>query len=336
LNTAAASRKYWLKYEKKEIRMLARIIELVANCRNFLITSHVRPDGDSIGSELALYLALRGMGKEAAVFSQDGVPETYRFLPGAAAVSRDFGPTESYDALFVLDCSDLGRVGKRAERLTAIKYVISIDHHVTNGDFSDLCILDPGASSTGELVFKLVRELNAPVTPEIATNLYTAILTDTGSFHYSNTGADALKIASELVRAGADPSYIAEQIFESNPPAKARLFARAVQTLKLEMDGRVGSMLVSRGMLNEANATLENTENFVDFVRAIKGVEIALLYTEMEDRFYKVSMRSKGDINVERIAVKFGGGGHVNAAACRITGDEEYVRNRILREITEG
>ncbi len=316
--------------------MLTRISEIIADCRNFLITSHVRPDGDAIGSELALYLALRGLGKKVSVYNQDGVPETYRFLPGAGAVSRDFGRTDDYDALFVLDCSDLDRIGKSSEKLTAIKYVISIDHHITNGDFSDICILDPRASSTGELVYKLIRELRADVTPEIATNLYTAILTDTGSFHYSNTGSESLTIAGELVGAGADPSHIAEQIFESNPPAKIRLFTRAVQTLELQWDGRIGSIFVSREMLGGANATLEHTENFVDFVRAIKGVEVALFFTEMEENKYKISMRSKGRINVEKIAVKYGGGGHVNAAACRISGDLEYVRKLIIQDIIEG
>jgi len=316
--------------------MLTRIIDIIAECRNFLITSHVRPDGDAIGSELALYFALRNLGKDASVYNQDGVPETYQFLPGAGAVSRDFAPTESYDALFVLDCSDVNRIGKESEKLTAIKYVISIDHHVTDGDFSDICLLDPGASSTGELVYKLIREINADITPEIATNLYTAILTDTGSFHYSNNGADTLTIASELVRAGAKPSHIAEQIFESNPPAKIRLFTKAVQTLKLEWEGRIGSIFVFRDMLREADASLEHTENFVDFVRAIKGVEVALFYTEMEDFSYKVSMRSKGNINVEKIAGRYGGGGHVNAAACRIAGNLDDVRSRIMQDIVEG
>lgn len=316
--------------------MLTRITEIVSECRNFLITSHVRPDGDAIGSELALYLALRSLGKKASVYNQDGVPETYKFLPGSAAVSGDFGRPESYDALFVLDCSDLDRVGKASDRLMAIKYVISIDHHVSNGKFSDFCILDPGASSTGELVFKLIREMRVDISPDIATNLYTAILTDTGSFHYSNTGADSLKIASELVRCGASPSLIAEQIFESNPPAKIRLFTKAVQTLKLECDGKIGSIFVFRDMLREASANLEHTESFVDFVRAIKGVEVALFYTEMDDLTYKISMRSKGKINVEKIASRYGGGGHVNAAACRIAGNLDYVRSLITKGIIEG
>lgn len=316
--------------------MLTRISEIIGDCSRFLITSHVRPDGDAIGSELALYLALRSLGKDVSIYNQDGVPEAYRFLPATAAVSRDFGRAESYEAVFVLDCSDLDRIGRDSEKLTAIKYVISIDHHLSNGEFSDIGILDPGASSTGELVFKLIRELKIEITPEIATNLYTAILTDTGSFHYSNTGAESLGIASELVRAGADPAHIAGQVYESNPPAKIRLFAKAVQTWKLEWEGRVGSIVVSREMLREADANLEHTENFVDFVRAIKGVEVALFFLEMGDDSYKVSMRSKGRINVEKIASRHGGGGHANAAACRISGDLDSVYAGILQAIIEG
>jgi phosphoesterase RecJ-like protein len=316
--------------------MLNRISEIITQCRSFLIASHVRPDGDAIGSELALYLALKGLGKEVSVYNQDGVPETYRFLPGAEAVSREPGSIDSYDALFVLDCSELDRIGDNAEKLAAVNFVVSIDHHVTNGNFSDACILDPQASSTGELVFRLIREIGAPLTPDIATNLYAAILTDTGSFHYSNTGADSLEIASKLIRAGADPAHIAEQIFESNPPAKIRLFTKAIQTLKLERDGMIGTIFVFREMLGDANATLEHTDNFVDFVRAIKGVEVALFFSEMEDNSYKVSMRSKGKVNVEKIAVKYGGGGHVNAAACRVAGDAQYVRDLIMRDVIEG
>jgi phosphoesterase RecJ-like protein len=319
-----------------ELKMLTRISEIISEGRKFLITSHVRPDGDAIGSELALYLALKNLGKKVSVYNRDGVPEIYQFLPGAGEVSRDFGPTESYDALFVLDCSDVDRVGKESKKLTAIKYVISIDHHVSDGDFSDIGILDPGASSTGELVYKLIREIKVDITPEIATNLYAAILTDTGSFHYSNTGADALKIASELVKGGANPSHIAGQIFESNPPAKIRLFAKAVQTLTMEWEGKIGSIFVFRDMLREADANWEHTENFVDFVRAIKGVDVALFFAEIEDNSYKISMRSKGNINVERIASRYGGGGHVNAAACKLAGDLESVRSRIMKDIIEG
>lgn len=316
--------------------MLSRISDIVAQCRNFLITSHVKPDGDAIGSELALYFALRGLGKNVSIYNQDGVPDTYLFLPGAETVSREFGPIESYDALFVLDCSDVDRIGQESKKLTAIKYVISIDHHATNGNISDICILDPDASSTGELIYRLLRQIKVKITPEIAANLYTAILTDTGSFHYSNTGADALKIAGELVAAGANPSHIAGLIYESNPPAKIRLFTKVVQTLKLESEGRVASIFVFRDMLREAGASLEHTENFVDFVRSIKGVEVALFFTEMDDRSFRVSMRSKGRINVEKIASRYGGGGHVNAAACRIPGDLDHVRDLIMRDIVEG
>ena len=314
--------------------MLTRISRIVAECQRFLITSHVRPDGDALGSEIALYLALRSMGKEVFIYNQDSVPETYGFLPGSEAVSGQLGDVNGYDAIFVLDCSELDRVGRLAEAIKKARYVINIDHHVTRGGFADICLVDPDASSTGELVYRLLKEIKAEVTPDIAVNLYTAILTDTGSFHYSNTGVESFRIAAELVAAGADPSVIAQNIYESNPLAKVRLFKKAIQTLELEWDGKIGSMSVFQQMLREAEAKTEHTENFVDFVRAIKGVEVAVFYTEMEDSFFKVSLRSKGLINVEIIAGHFGGGGHPNAAACRIYGDLEYVRSHVMRAIT--
>lgn len=313
-----------------------RIVAIIKNGRKFLITSHERPDGDAVGSELALYHILLGLGKEAHIYNQDSVPEIFRFLPGADKVSPDAGDVGGYDCVFVLDCSELDRIGRNADVLKPVKDVISIDHHVSNGHFSQLAILDPAASSTGELVYKLMRELKAELTAEIAINLYAAILTDTGSFHYANTGAESLSIAGELVRAGADPAAIARKIYESNPPAKVRLFKEAVQTLTFEWDGRVGSILVTQEMFRKAGASIEHTEGFVEYVRAIKGVEVAVFYMEMDAASFKVSMRSKGNINVDRIAGLFGGGGHANAAACMVSGDMETVRSRVMQAIRGG
>lgn len=311
-----------------------KIKEIITRCRRFLITSHVRPDGDALGSELALYLILKGLGKEVSIYNQDGVPDVYRFLPGADVVAAEPGDLSGYDALFVLDCSELDRVGRNANRLKQISYVINIDHHVSNGQFAELSILDAQASSTGELIYRLMIELNAPLTEEIAVNLYTAILTDTGSFHYSNTRSESLRIAGDLVSAGVDPAAVAEKIYESNDLAKVRLFKKAIQTLRLEWDGRIGSISVFRDMLREAGAQNEHTEGFVDYVRAIKGVEVAVFYTEMDEDLFKVSLRSKGRINVERVAGLFGGGGHLNAAACMVSGDLESVRSQIIGAIT--
>ncbi len=285
--------------------MLNRISKIVSECDNFLITSHIKPDGDGIGSVLALYHALRGLGKKAIVYNQDPVPEVYGFLPGSSLIRSELGAVEDFGALFILDCSDPDRIGVESERFKSIKYAINIDHHLTNGGFTDFSLLDPGASSTGELVFKLLKQLNVVMTPDIAINLYTAIITDTGSFRYSNTGSEALRIAGELVKAGVEPQYVAEKIYESTPLSKARLFAKALRTLKIACEGRIASITVLREIMEEAGAKSEHTENFVDYARSIEGIEVGILYTEIDDNYFKVSLRSKGRINVEVIARRF-------------------------------
>ena len=313
--------------------ILKKIIDKVASCRTFLITSHVRLDGDAIGSELALYYILRGMGKEAFVYNQDPVPKIYGFLPGAEAVAQTLGRTERFDAAFLLDCSDIDRVGEETHRIASVPTLINIDHHISNQAFCELAWVEAQASSTGEMIFHLAEALGASITEEVAVNLYTAILTDTGSFRYANTGAETFSIAAKLVERGISPYHIAEKVYEAVPIPKIRLLAIAMKTLAFDWEGRISSINVSQEMFEQAEAEPEHADSFADFVRAIEGVEVGVFYTEMPDGRYKVSFRSKGRIDVERIASQFGGGGHAAAAACRVPGDFETVRARINRAI---
>ncbi len=311
------------------------VIHLIRSNRSFLITSHVRLDGDAVGSELALYHVLRGMGKKAVVYNQDETPGNYRFLPGSETIIHTLNDLdlEKWDAIFVLDCSEIGRVGTAASLIATAKPLVNIDHHISNkGDFA-VSFIDPGASSVGELIYRLIEEMKAPLTGEIATNLYTAIMTDTGSFRYSNTGADTFMIAGKLVEAGADPYGIAKMVYENNPKAKVRLLAKVLETLEFAWDDRISTLSVSREQIRDAGALAEHTDNFVDFARAIEGVEVAAFFTEMPDNSYKVSMRSKGRISVERVAGLFGGGGHFSAAACRLEGDLAEAKKRIIEAI---
>jgi len=312
---------------------MKEIIEAIKNKRRFLITSHLKLDGDALGSELALFHLLRDMGKEASIYNEDPTPGNYAFLPGAERIVRDLPPLDGFDAAFVLDCSELDRVGSQAARIAAVRPLINIDHHVSNGGFTPLALVDPRASSTGELVLRLIEALGAPVTGEIATALYTAILTDTGGFRYSNTTPEALVAAGRLVEHGADPQGISQHVYEDNPPAKVRLLARAIQSLTFERDGRVGYLVVLQRDFAETQALAEHTEGFVDIPRSVKGVVVSVLFTEMPDGVFKVSLRSKNAYNVEQVARAFGGGGHMNAAACRIGGGFAEVRRRLMEEI---
>lgn len=315
------------------ITKMQRIIDAIRNNERFLITAHVRLDGDAVGSELALYHALRGMGKEAVVFNEDSVPWNYRFLPGCDAIIHDLPPLEQFDGIFVLDCSELDRVGEGAERIRATRRIINIDHHLSNEGFTELRLTDARASSTGELLYRLLDAMGIALTTDVATNLYAAILTDTGGFRYASTSKDTLIAAGMLLGAGADPQWISENIYENNPLARLRLLAAVLGTLTLELDDMVGSLVVSQEALTAAGATPEHTDGLVDYPRSIQSVVISVLFTQIAGNLYKVSLRSKGKWNVERVARSFGGGGHLNASACRISGDLPDVRRRLMEAI---
>jgi phosphoesterase RecJ-like protein len=315
--------------------MIKEIIEAINKGRSFFITAHVRLDGDALGSELALYLMLHDLGKKAVIYNQESTPAHYRFLPAAQKIVHEPGDIEQYDVAFILDCGELERVGDQAEKIGRIKKLINIDHHISNSGFWEIRMLDAEASSTGEMLFRLMQEMHIKMTKDICTNLYAAILTDTGGFRYSNTRQGALWAAGKLVENGADPQWISENIYESDPPAKLKLLAKTMKTLSLDLERRICSLVVTWQALQETGASVEHTDGFVDIPRAVKGIDISMLYTQLDKDHFKLSLRSKGKVNVEQIAKKFGGGGHINAAACRIEGNIEAVKQQVLEAIKE-
>ena len=313
--------------------MIQKIVDIINRHQRFLITAHVKLDGDAVGSELAFYLLLRCLGKDATIYNQDKTPDNYRFLPGSDIILNTLPPPDSFEVAFILDCSELDRVGDEALRIGTINTLVNIDHHVSNGGFCEVRLIDPAASSTGELVFRLLTAMKTTITAEMATNLYTAILTDTGGFHYGNTGKDTFIAAGHLVESGANPQWISENIYESYPIGKIRLLAKAMQSLSFDCRDRVGSLVVFHRDFEETGALWEHSEGLVDLPRSVDGVEISILYTELPDGNFKISLRSKGVTNVERVAKGFGGGGHVNAAGCRMEGNIDTVKRRLLEAI---
>ncbi|MEA2014347.1 MAG: bifunctional oligoribonuclease/PAP phosphatase NrnA [Thermodesulfobacteriota bacterium] len=313
--------------------MFDRVIEIINSCSTFLITSHIRPDGDALGSELAIYHLLRDMGKEAVVYNQDKTPIIYEFLPGSSNIIHSLNSVNGFDAAFVLDCSDIERVGDENDRIGSVKQIINIDHHVSVGTFSDILILDSTASSTGEIIHRLLKYMGATISEEIATNIYTAILTDTGSFRYSNTGSNTFAAAADLVENGANCRYIAEKIYETRSAVQIRLMGKTLETLELFAGGKIGFICISQKTLRREGALPEHTEGFVDIVRSIQGIEIAICCYEVSKDRFKVSLRSKGNVDVEQIAARLGGGGHINASACRINGDIKAVKTAVLNVI---
>lgn len=313
--------------------MFSRISDMIGRHQAFLITSHQRPDGDSLGSELAVFNMLRGLGKDVVIYNQDRTPENFHFLPGSDRIVNELSAAANFDVAFILDCSELKRIGAVSSSLSSIPNLVNIDHHISNGGFCDVRLIDPNASSTGELIFRLVREMGFQITFDMATCLYTAIITDTGGFRYGNTSRESLLAAADLVARGADPQWIAENIYECEPKARIDLMAAVLRTLAVEEDGRVASLTVTQKALAESGAVQEHTEGFADLPRSIRGVEIAIFYLELPDGRFKLSLRSKGKVNVERVARVFGGGGHINAAGCEIGGELSEIQRRVIEAI---
>ncbi len=315
--------------------MISDIMKAIHEGENFLITAHVRLDGDALGSELAVYLMLKDMGKKAVVYNQDRTPERYQFLPAAHNITHSISNIEQYDTCIVLDCSDLERVGEEADNIQKIKRLINIDHHVSNNGFCPLKMLDAKASSTGELVFRLMKEMRVKMSRDICTNLYAAIITDTGSFRYSSTTKETFMVAGVLVGEGANPQRIAEGIYESDSPARLKLLAKALSTLSLDLESKVGSMVVTQKDLQETGAAWEHTEGFVDIPRTVRGIEVSVLYTQRGENNFKLSLRSKAKFDVEKVARKFGGGGHIHASSCWMKGDIETIKSQIIEAVKE-
>ncbi|HEU5401414.1 MAG TPA: bifunctional oligoribonuclease/PAP phosphatase NrnA, partial [Terriglobales bacterium] len=308
--------------------MLAEVLNQIGRRTRFVLTSHARPDGDAIGSVLACSQILRSMGKQADVFLFDGVPQVYRPLPFADSIVQTSRIPESYEAAVILECDSIQRT--RLEGLDR-HYLINIDHHSSARPFADVNWIDPHACATAEMIFRLAREAGVKLSPEIATCLYTAVLTDTGSFGYAGTSERTFVLAQELVRAGANPVAIAQNVYFSNPTAKMRLLGAALNNL--HRDGALAWMYVTRADMERTEALEEHSEGLVNYALAIEGVEVALFFRELADRRYRVSLRSKGAVNVATIAEQFGGGGHECASGCALEGPLSVAIERVVAQL---
>ncbi len=310
---------------------LAEIISELKRCNSILISVHKSPDGDALGSQLALMHALEKLNKNVTANNLDPVPEMYRFLPGSSRILTGSSAAGRYDAFVVLD-SDPPRTGLFNGRYPA-DTLINIDHHVTNQLEWKLTWLDPDASATGEMVYRLIMGLGVSLDRDIALCLYTAIFTDTGSFRYSNTSPASMRIAADLVDAGADPWFVTENVYESYEYRRIKLLGSVLSGIERTEDGRVAWVVVTTDLYRQTGARAEDTENFVNFVRSVKGVEVAVLFRQTAEAQYKISMRSKGRIDLSVLAQSLGGGGHKNASGCILDGTFEEVKSRVLREV---
>jgi phosphoesterase RecJ-like protein len=291
----------------------AALLDAVTGGRRFLLSSHQRPDGDAIGSAVGMALALQTLGKEATVV-MDGVPPA--FLLPFPAVDRIIVTAETAataDAVLVMECSTLDRTGVRGLDRSP---VINIDHHPGNTNYGAINWVDEGAAACGELVFTLIDALGVPLTPDIATHLYLAILTDTGSFHFSHLTPRTYELAGRAVAAGADPQMIARTHYDSNSLARVRIFGSVLNGMAIHAAGRVALLTITEQTARDLGGTYDDTEGLINFPLTVKDIQAVAFFKEMGPDDWRVSLRSKGPVDTGRIAKQFGGGGHFNAAGC--------------------
>lgn len=316
--------------------MLSQVVELIENKSTFGITTHIKPDGDGVGSSLGLCWLLRSLGKSAEVIVHGEVPPAYKSLPGADEI-RDVKAIDSqYDAIFVIECSDLSRPGIAG---LDSEFTVNIDHHATSEHFGTINWIDSTASAVGEMIYNLCKAIGGRVTKEIAECVYMALVTDTGSFHFSNTTDRTLKVASELIKAGAKPAAISEAVYNNYPWSRVELMRQVIGTIKRHAEGRIASMRQTLEMRRIAGAVDGDNNGFVNIPLAARDVLASIYMREVGENKYRVSLRSKGDINVARVAEKFGGGGHANAAGCSVEGNwdekEAEIVARLRAEISQ-
>jgi phosphoesterase RecJ-like protein len=299
--------------------------------QTFLITSHARPDGDSIGSQLAMAYGLRSLGKRVRVVNRDPAPPHYLAFPGVDGIEIAESVSGVFDALIVMECSDLSRTGLSGlERY----FAINIDHHVGNTHYGALNWFDPTAAACGEMVFELIAALGVRLTREIATHVYLAILTDTGSFHHSNITGRTFDICRQTVEAGVDPAAMARSVFDSNSFGKLRLIGALLNSMQVSADGRVAVLYLDDETLRAAGCTYNDTEGLINLPLTASEIQ-AVVFFKVFSGEIRVSLRSKGDVDVREVARFYGGGGHKNAAGFTVVGGLDEVRGPILARVID-
>ena len=313
--------------------VLAAFEPLLAQASEFLVTAHIDPDGDAVGSCLGLAHALRHLGKKGDVVLDSPVPATLAFLPGADLIRGPEGSAGRYRAAFVLDSPSLERIGSVARCLAQGARIAVIDHHRGNEGFGDVRLVNPESSATAELVYDLIELLRVPVSAEIAECLYTGILSDTGGFRYANTSAGTLRIAARLVERGARSSVVAEALYATKTAPSLRILGLALASLETKGAGRIGAMTISREMFEQAGAAPEDADGIVQYAKALAGARVGILIQEVAKDEIRASLRSDGTVDVNQVAALFGGGGHRNAAGLRVRGALGKVRQDLFQAL---
>lgn len=318
--------------------MIEKTARHLADSKSILIVSHANPDGDAVSSLIALGLGLEKLNKKVVLYNESLIPAVYRFLPSVDRISQDLDTEMQFDTVIVLDCGDLERIGDAVQTVLAEQIVINIDHHVTNTGFGDIQFVDPEACATAELIHRLLKHLSVPIDTAIATAIYTGILTDTGSFRFSNTNLSTFAICTEMVEKGVRPFDVAQCVYGTYSLGRIKLLNLALDSIEISSNGKLSIMTITQEMLNMTRTQLDDVDGLIHYARRIEDVKVAALIQELRNgkkpsdnqhRFH-VSLRSDGTVDVASIAAAYGGGGHSNAAGFGIDAKLSEVKSKIV------
>jgi bifunctional oligoribonuclease and PAP phosphatase NrnA len=318
---------------KPHPKIIDRILDGISKHKTFCVVGHIRPDGDCIGSQLGLTLALRDQGKKVTCWNEDRLPLKLAFLDPEHLVQKPH-PGVAFDCVIATDAASFERLGKTGSAIGKRKLFINIDHHASNTRYADLNWISDREASSGELIFRLLKAANWPITPPIADCLFTAVSTDTGSFQYPNTRPSTYNVAGELVKRGANLAKICDEVYQSYPLSRARLLQHAYNRFRLTHDNQIAYLWLKKADFIRTGADTDDSEGLIDHIRAIEPVIVACVFEELEPELTRISLRSKSEkVNVNEIAAMFGGGGHRAAAGARIPGPPMTVQRRVIAAV---
>jgi phosphoesterase RecJ-like protein len=307
---------------------LQQVVDAIGARQRFVISSHARPDGDSIGSSLSMALALRALGKEARVVHKDRAPEPLLGFPGMSGIEIADRVNGDFDAGIIMECGELARSGVAG---LDGRFLINIDHHPGNSGFGQINWFDASAAACGEMVFDVIRALNVPLTVGIATHIYLAILTDTGSFHYSGISPRTFDICRLTLEAGVDPVLMARTVYDSNNLGRLKLFGSVLNAMRIDHSGRIAILYLDHEMTRAAGGTYDDTDGLINEPLTVKEIQAVVFFKQVQGDEYRVSMRSKGDVDIGAIARAFGGGGHKNAAGCTVISPIDVLQGTLVK-----
>jgi phosphoesterase RecJ-like protein len=310
-----------------------QIIHHLKNSNNLFLATHTNPDGDAIGSLIAMGLSLEALNKRTTLYNESPIPAVYRFLPFADRIVQYVDKANIYDTAIILDCSDLERIGKAVSMVNKIPIIINIDHHITNTCYGDFQLIKTSACATTEIVYNLMKDMAVPINKAIAASIYTGILTDTGSFRFSNTNRAAFEICEEMVELGVDPYSIAQHVYGTYSLGRIKLLNMALDSIEISYNGLLSMMTLTRDMFYETDTRTEDADGLINYAKSIEDVKVAVLIQELQNKNkqFHVSLRSNGTVNVAEIASSFGGGGHFNAAGFNIESTLSDLKSQIFK-----